>query len=183
MREIPLTGGRVTQNVTRKGICVYRPCCANAAFVHRVLRWLEQKQVAAAPRFIGIARDGREITSFLEGAAPDNLGYFGDAQLRAAGKIPNLRKIGVTPWADINMAAEIIGGRYVVSNKPNPAAVAVASLDEDALRRELGGILDACKRHGTRGLDITLKDISTCMGRPENIFRWEEIAMEMVERW
>ena len=98
-------------------------------------------------------------------------------------KIPNLRKIGVTPWADIDVAAEIIGGRYVVSNKPNPAAVAVASLDEDALRRELGGILDACKRSGVRGLDITLKDISTCMGRPENIFRWEEIAMEMVQGW
>jgi hypothetical protein len=98
-------------------------------------------------------------------------------------RIPNLRKIGVTPWANVDMAAEIIGGRYVVSAKPNPAAVAVASLDEAALRRELGGILDACKRNGARGLDITLKDISTCMGRPENIFRWERIAMEMVEAW
>jgi len=98
-------------------------------------------------------------------------------------KIPHLRKIGVTPWADVNIAAEIIGGRYVVSNKPNPAAVAVPVLNEDALRRELGTILDACKRHGVRGLDITLKDISTCCNRPENIFRWEQIAMEMVEGW
>jgi hypothetical protein len=98
-------------------------------------------------------------------------------------KIPNLRKIGVTAWADVNVAAEIIGGRYVVSNKPNPASVAVAALDEDALRRELGATLEACKRYGVRGLDITLKDISTCMGRPENIFRWEKIAMEMVEAW
>ncbi|MDR2686323.1 MAG: hypothetical protein LBB75_01100 [Oscillospiraceae bacterium] len=98
-------------------------------------------------------------------------------------KIPNLRKIGVTPWADVNIAAEIIGGRYVVSSKPNPAAVAVPVLNEDALRRELGEILCACKRHGVRGLDITLKDISTCCGRPENIFRWERIAMEMAEGW
>ena len=98
-------------------------------------------------------------------------------------RIPNLRKIGVTPWADVNMAAEIIAGRYVVSNKPNPAAVAVPVLNEDALRRELGTILDACKRSGVRGLDITLKDISTCHNRPENIFRWEQIAMEMVQGW
>ena len=98
-------------------------------------------------------------------------------------KIPNLRKIGVTPWADVNVAAEIIGGRYVVSSKPNPAAVAVPVLNEDALRRELGEILAACKRNGVRGLDITLKDISTCCNRPENIFRWEQIAMEMVEGW
>ena len=98
-------------------------------------------------------------------------------------KIPNLRKIGVTPWADVNMAAEIIGPRYVVSSKPNPAAVAVPLLNEDALRRELGEILSACKRNNVRGLDITLKDISTCNGRPENIFRWEQIVMEMVEGW
>ena len=98
-------------------------------------------------------------------------------------KIPNLRKIGVTPWADVNVAAEIIGGRYVVSNKPNPAAVAVPVLNEDALRKELGTILDACKRSGVRGLDITLKDISTCNGRPENIFRWEQIAMEMAKNY
>ena len=98
-------------------------------------------------------------------------------------KIPNLRKIGVTPWADVNMAAEIIGPRYVVSSKPNPAAVAVPILNEDALRKELGAILDACKRHNVRGLDITLKDISTCCDRPENIFRWEQIAMEMVQNW
>jgi len=98
-------------------------------------------------------------------------------------KIPNLRKIGVTPWADVNMAAETIGGRYVVSSKPNPAAVAVPALNEDALRKELGEILGACRRHGVRGLDITLKDISTCHNRPENIFRWEKIAMEMVENY
>jgi len=98
-------------------------------------------------------------------------------------KLPNLRKIGITPWADIDMAAEIIAGRYVFSSKPNPAAVAVPILNEEALRRELGEILCACKRHNVRGLDITLKDISTCHGRPENIFRWEQIAMEMIESW
>jgi len=98
-------------------------------------------------------------------------------------RIPNLRKIGVTAWADVNIAAEIIGGRYVVSNKPNPSSVAVSSLDEDALRREIGTVLEACKRYGVRGLDVTLKDISTCCNRPENIFRWEQIAMEMAESW
>ncbi|MDR3314050.1 MAG: hypothetical protein LBS96_06290 [Oscillospiraceae bacterium] len=96
-------------------------------------------------------------------------------------KIPNLRKIGVTPWADVDVATEIIGGRYVVSNKPNPAAVAVAHLDEDELRRELGKTLAACKRNGVRGLDITLKDISTVHHNPQNLFRWAQIAMELAE--
>jgi len=85
--EIPLAGGRVTQGVVRRGEYVYRPCCSNASFVHDVLRWLEGKGVSAAPRFIGLADDGREITSFLEGTSPGNLGCFSDAQLQAAGKI------------------------------------------------------------------------------------------------
>ena len=47
------------------------------------------------------------------------------------------------------------------------------------LRKELGTILDACKRNGCP-CDIVLKDISTCNGRPGNLFEWERIAMEMV---
>lgn len=93
-------------------------------------------------------------------------------------KIPNIRKIGVTPWADVEMAAEKIGKKYVLSSKPNPAKVAVPILDEDDLRMEIGKILDACSKNGC-SCDITLKDISSCKGRPENIFRWERIVSEM----
>jgi len=93
--EIPLKGGRVTQGVVRKGDYVLRPCCPNADFVHNVLKWLESKSVSAAPRFIGLADDGREITTFLEGIAPTDLGTYNgnshwkptDMQLCEVGKI------------------------------------------------------------------------------------------------
>ena len=62
--EIPLIGGRVTTGVVRKGEYVLKPCCPNSAFVHTVLKWLEQKDVTVAPKFIGILEDGREITTF-----------------------------------------------------------------------------------------------------------------------
>ena len=93
-------------------------------------------------------------------------------------KIPNLRKIGCTPWADADMMAEAVGKRYVLSVKPNPATVATPALDKDNLRRELKKFLDAAKRNGC-SCDITLKDISTVAHRPENLFEWEKIAMEM----
>jgi len=110
--------------------------------------------------------------------------YYGcceplDRKMDIVKKIPNLRKISITPWADVNVAAEAIGRDYVLSAKPNPAAVAVDRLDPAAVRRELGTILDACRRNGCP-CDIVLKDISTCNGRPENLFEWERIAMEMV---
>lgn len=97
-------------------------------------------------------------------------------------KIPNLRKISITPWADIDIAAEIMGKRYVVASKPNPALLSDGNLNEDALRGELGRILAACKRNGC-SCDITLKDITTVGNRPEALFRWEQIAMEMVRSY
>jgi hypothetical protein len=97
-------------------------------------------------------------------------------------KIPNLRKIGCTPWANVNVMAEAVGKKYVLSVKPNPASVGVDRLDHAELRREMKTILDACRRNGC-SVDITLKDISTCNGRPENIFEWERIVMDMVRNY
>lgn len=113
--------------------------------------------------------------------------YYGcceplDKKIDIVEKIPNLRKIGVTPWANVDLATEIIGKRYVVSSKPNPAAVGVAVLDKDALKKEIKAILDACKRNNC-SCDITLKDISTCNNRPENIFEWEQTVMELVQNY
>ena len=112
--------------------------------------------------------------------------YYGcceplDRKMDIVEKIPHLRKVSITPWADVNIAAEAIGKKYVLASKPNPAAVAVAKLDHEALRKELTSILDACSRNGC-SCDIVLKDISTCCGRPQNIFEWEKIAMELVTK-
>ncbi len=113
--------------------------------------------------------------------------YYGcceplDKKIDIVEKIPNLRKISITPWADVNIAAEAINKKYVLSSKPNPSSVAVPVLDKDNLRREIKTILDACKRNGC-SCDIVLKDISTCRKRPENIFEWEKIVMEMVKNY
>lgn len=94
-------------------------------------------------------------------------------------KIPNVRKISITPWADVNKAAERMGSRFVLSRKPNPAAVAVPRLDETSLRRDIIATLDACKRNGTP-CEFTLKDISTTHYNPENLENWARVATETV---
>ncbi|NSW92358.1 MAG: hypothetical protein HPY74_17110 [Firmicutes bacterium] len=113
--------------------------------------------------------------------------YYGcceplDKKIDIVEKIPNLRKISVTPWANVDVAAEAINKKYVLSAKPNPSSVSVPMLDEENLRKELGAILDACRRNNC-SCDIVLKDISTCCKRPENIFKWQEIAMDMVKNY
>lgn len=110
--------------------------------------------------------------------------YYGcceplDKKIDIIEKIPNLRKISITPWADVNVAAEAINKKYVLSSKPNPSAVSVPVLDKDNLRKEIKTILDACKRYNC-SCEIVLKDISTCGKRPENIFEWEQTVMDMV---
>ena len=118
---------------------------------------------------------------------PFGLVYYGcceplDRKIDIVEKLPHLRKIGVTPWADVDAATEIIGQKYVVANKPNPASVASGVLDEDALRKEIGRTIAACKRNGC-SCDIVLKDISSASYRLENLVRWEQIAMELVQSW
>lgn len=95
--------------------------------------------------------------------------------------IKNLRKIGVSPWADVWASAEQIGTSYVLSRKPNPAAVA-GTLDEDAVRAEIQETCEACIRYNCP-CDISLKDISTVGYRIENLTRWVQIAEETVDRY
>lgn len=128
-----------------------------------------------------------DIDYMIETVGQCGLSYYGcceplDGKIDIVERIPNLRKISITPWANVNIAAEAIGKKYVLSSKPNPAKVAVPKLDKDDLKREINEILDACKRNNCN-CDIVLKDISSCNGRPENIFEWEQIVMELVRSY
>jgi hypothetical protein len=128
--------------------------------------------------------DEFDISYMIETIGRCGLSYYGcceplDKKIDIVGKIPNLRKISVTPWADVNIAAEAIGRKYVLSAKPNPASVAVPVIDKYNLRKEIKKILDACTKNNC-SCDIVLKDISTCRKQPENIFEWEQTVMETV---
>jgi hypothetical protein len=132
----------------------------------------------------GAMHEEFDIDYIKEPMSRCGLVYYGcceplDKKMDIVRKIPNLRKISITPWADVNVAAEAIGRNYVLSAKPNPASVAVDRLDPTQLRKEIKTILDACGRNHC-SCDLVLKDISTCNGRPQNIFEWEQIVMEMV---
>ncbi len=127
-----------------------------------------------------------DIAYMKEVMEPFGMTYYGcceplDRKMDIVEKLPHLRKISVTPWADVDVAAEAIGKKYVLANKPNPAAVA-ATLDEEALRREISRTLDSCRRNGC-SCDIVLKDISSVGYKLENLVRWEQMVMEMVNRY
>ena len=96
-------------------------------------------------------------------------------------RYPNLRKVGASPWADVERTAEALGHDYVLSRKPNPAHVAHVT-NPDIVRDEIEKTVQACLKYGTP-CDITLKDISTVGYRPENIFVWAETVSDVLDRY
>lgn len=97
-------------------------------------------------------------------------------------KIKNVRKISMSPWADIRAGAEHIHGDYVISRKPNPAYLAAASFDPELVRRELQETCRAAKENGCT-CELILKDVSTVQYHPERLAQWHKIAVEVAGEW
>ena len=109
--------------------------------------------------------------------------YYGccdplDRKMNEVRRIPNVRKISISPWADQERGASEIGGDFVFSRKPSPAFLAVR-FDPDRIRADFLGTLRICERNGCP-LELILKDISTVGHKPERLFQWAQIAMEVV---
>ena len=94
---------------------------------------------------------------------------------------PNLRKVGVSPWADVEKSAEALGGDYVLSRKPNPANVAIET-DPEVIRREIEETARLSLKYGCP-CDITLKDISTVSYKPKNLIIWAETASKVLDEY
>jgi hypothetical protein len=112
--------------------------------------------------------------------------YYGccdplDLKMNEVRRIPNVRKISMSPWADKRRGAEAIGRDYVFSAKPNPAYLATASFDEELVRKDIRETIHICKENDCP-LELILKDISTVKYEPRRLWRWADIAMEEVMR-
>lgn len=95
--------------------------------------------------------------------------------------IPNLRKISVSPWVDLEEAASKIGGDYVLSLKPSPAVLAADGWNPEAVRSDLDARLEVARRHGCP-VEIIMKDISTVSYEPRRLWEWARVASEVCER-
>lgn len=112
--------------------------------------------------------------------------YYGcceplDRKLDVIFKIPNLRKVGVAPWAREEVMAERLGGNYVYARKPNPAHVAI-STDPEVIRRETVKTVELCQKYGCPA-EFVLKDISTVSHRPENLIVWAKTVSDVMDEY
>ncbi len=95
-------------------------------------------------------------------------------------RIPNLRKVSVSAWCDLEMMVSEMGRDCVLSVKPNPAILAEDDWDPDQVRRTLREIIDISQ--GRAHVEIIMKDISTVRYQPQRLWEWAQIAMEEVTR-
>lgn len=112
--------------------------------------------------------------------------YYGcceplDDKIQILKKIPNLRKIGVSPWAKVVSSAEQIGKDYVFARKPNPAFVA-DEFDEEVVRKETKETITACQKYGCP-YEMVLKDISTVSYKPQNLIKWNRVVQETLDEF
>lgn len=113
------------------------------------------------------------------------LTYYGcceplDVKMGILRRIPNLRKLSVSPWVNIDRAIKEIGTDYVMSRKPNPAVLATDVFNPETARDDLTAFLD--KAAGCH-VEVILKDISTVRYDPQRLWAWEKIAMQVVESY
>jgi hypothetical protein len=102
-----------------------------------------------------------------------------DKRWHVVKRFPRLRRVSVSPWANVEKMAEYLGGDYIYSYKPSPAELALPTIDEDRIRAGLRRVIDL-----TRGcrLEIIMKDNHTLGNNPANATRWCRIAEEEAGR-
>jgi hypothetical protein len=94
-------------------------------------------------------------------------------------KIPNLRRISVSPWADVDICAEKIKNKYIYSWKPNPVYLSGKDFDPQKIREYIRHTLDVTK---DCVIEMILADTHTCQNQPERFTNWVKIERELLEQ-
>lgn len=89
--------------------------------------------------------------------------------------LENLRRVSVSPWADVREAAEAIGNQAIYSHKPNPSRICFG-FDEGQQRKELEDLMRLTKDCYA---EIILKDLRSCNSDPQPLSDWVDLAMRI----
>lgn len=95
-------------------------------------------------------------------------------------QIRNLRRIAVSPFADVALSAEQIGTDYICSWRPSPADMVAYGFDESRVRSIVGDAQSIFKANGCM-FDVCLKDVETVQHEPDRIARFVEVVRDVTE--
>ena len=87
----------------------------------------------------------------------------------------------VSPWNDFAKVVDGIRGDYVFSFKPSPAIFVEEPWNPGKARAYMKDVLD--KARGVCHVEMIMKDVSTVCYRPQNLWDWARIAMEVADEY
>ena len=87
--------------------------------------------------------------------------------------LPRLRSASVSPWANEEVLAEAMRGKYVYSRKPSPALLSTDRFDEDVVRSDVRHTLAAARGCN---VELVMKDLHVTQGQPQRMARWVQIC-------
>ena len=107
--------------------------------------------------------------------------YYGcceplDRKVDLLRRIPNLRKVSVSPWCDSAMIIDGLGSDFVLSRKPSPAILAEDTWHPERAREQIREFMDLTE--GQCHVELIMKDISTVRHDPQRLWEWSQIAVE-----
>jgi len=91
--------------------------------------------------------------------------------------MPNMRRISISPWADIQSCAEQMRMKAVYSWKPNPSYF-INNFEESFLKEYVTNMLKHTKNNAA---EIVLKDTHTCMHEPQRYRIWTDLVRRCIE--
>ena len=103
-----------------------------------------------------------------------------DKKLDIIKTIPNVRRVSMSPWVDVERGASELGKDYIFSYKPNPAIIGMEGWDVDFAREYLRDALEK-----TRGCptEVIMKDLHSCRREPYRMWEWVDMAMQLVQEY
>ncbi|MBI3922703.1 MAG: hypothetical protein HY318_14875 [Armatimonadetes bacterium] len=94
--------------------------------------------------------------------------------------IPNLRRLSMSPWANVANGAEQLGNEVIFSWKPNPTVIGMPTWDVDYTR---GIVRDCFEKTSGCVIEVLMKDLHTCGNEPRRMWEWVDMAMELAEEY
>ena len=94
--------------------------------------------------------------------------------------VPHLRRVSMSPKANVARGAAACRNEVIFSYKPNPTIIGMEAWDRDLARAELR---DAFEK--TRGcvVEVIMKDLHSCRNQPHRMSEWVDMAMLLAEEF
>jgi hypothetical protein len=95
-------------------------------------------------------------------------------------ELKNLRRVAVTPWANLRECAQLLGSDYVLSWRPSPTDMVAVDFDAGRVKkavREAFGLARENKNH----IDVTLKDVETVSGNLDSVKNFVKAVREVID--